>query len=58
MIANLFKRGYAIKHEKHFRDDFFQNALGTETVLNLASIETKKKIFWSMKQIYKSYDLI
>ena len=58
MIANLFKTGYAIKHEKHFRDDFFQNALRTETVLNLASIETKKKIFWSMKQIYKSYDLI
>ena len=51
MIANLFKTGYAIKHEKHFRDDFFQNALGTETVLTLASIETKNKIFWSMKQI-------
>ena len=42
------KRGYAIKHEKHFRDDFFQNALdiGTEpVVLTLASIETKTKYF-------------
>ena len=26
MIANLLKTGCAIKHEKHFRDDFFQNA--------------------------------
>ena len=34
MIAKLFKTSYATKHEKHFRDDFFQNALdiGTETV--------------------------
>jgi len=46
MIASLFKRGYAIEHEKQFRDDFFQNALGTETVLTLASIEWRQRKYF------------